>query len=335
MEKNLTPITPYDTINIWKELIEMKHAILGMLSHKPMSGYDIRKVFQENPFLHWAGNNNQTYKALSELAGDGLTEIETVHQEGSPSKKVCHITSNGLKELAAWAATPSDDTWIRAPFLEKLAWTGQLRRKELLSLMEDYEAQVKGRIHIERSKKGQRLFQPEEGSRDHAMWELIHQRVEQMLESELEWISEAKKLADAYEDAPEDQAALSAERGDMRMDYAIDEKNNARYLRLEPEGALIESEEDGRTLASLCVENGVRRILIPASRLSGDFLRLSTTVAGLFLQKLTNYNIKAAAVLDTSTVKGKFKNFLVEANQGRMFRAYEDAEEAVNWLIGE
>jgi hypothetical protein len=68
-------------------------------------------------------------------------------------------------------------------------------------------------------------------------------------------------------------------------------KKQVAYLRLELGDGLIEREEDGLTLARLCLENAVNRILLPAECLSHDCLRLSTRIAGAVLQKLTNYNI--------------------------------------------
>ena len=41
------------------------YAILGLLSWKPLTGYDVKRVMQDSPFLYWSGNNNQIYKALT------------------------------------------------------------------------------------------------------------------------------------------------------------------------------------------------------------------------------------------------------------------------------
>ncbi|MCG1013246.1 PadR family transcriptional regulator [Tepidanaerobacter sp. GT38] len=67
-------------------------AILGLLSYKPMSGYDLKKIIQDSSFMYWSGNNNQIYKALSELRDKGFVTNEVIHQDGAPTKKIYKIT---------------------------------------------------------------------------------------------------------------------------------------------------------------------------------------------------------------------------------------------------
>ena len=40
----------------------IKYAILGLLSWKPFSGYDLKKIFVDSASLYWSGNNNQIYR---------------------------------------------------------------------------------------------------------------------------------------------------------------------------------------------------------------------------------------------------------------------------------
>ncbi len=47
--------------------MQIDYAILGLLSWKPLTGYDVKRVMQDSPFLYWSGNNNQIYKALTKL----------------------------------------------------------------------------------------------------------------------------------------------------------------------------------------------------------------------------------------------------------------------------
>ncbi|WP_375541037.1 DUF4180 domain-containing protein [Paenibacillus tyrfis] len=48
-----------------------------------------------------------------------------------------------------------------------------------------------------------------------------------------------------------------------------------------------------------------------------------------------NYNIKAVAVIDTKIYRGKFSDFIAEANRGKWFHAFEDLDQADSWLIEE
>ncbi|MDR2528770.1 MAG: DUF4180 domain-containing protein [Synergistaceae bacterium] len=117
------------------------------------------------------------------------------------------------------------------------------------------------------------------------------------------------------------------------MEYQIMEKNGEKLILLEGAGTPIGREEDANTLIEICARNGTYLLLVEGKRLSEDFLRLRTGVAGAVLQKFAIYGVKVAAVLDKDRAKGKFKEFLAESNRGSMFRVYEDHAEAEHWLL--
>lgn len=116
------------------------------------------------------------------------------------------------------------------------------------------------------------------------------------------------------------------------MNYKLEENNSKRYICLEADGRTLQTEQDGLDLVGLCAEHGTNLVLIPGERLSDDFFRLRTGLAGAILQKLAQYEVKTAVVLDEARAKGKFKEFLAESNRGRMFRAYPASDEAIVWL---
>lgn len=67
--------------------MSIQYAILGLLSWKPASGYELKKVIEQSPTMHWSGNNNQIYRSLVQLLDKGYVTNEVQHQESSPSKK--------------------------------------------------------------------------------------------------------------------------------------------------------------------------------------------------------------------------------------------------------
>jgi hypothetical protein len=119
------------------------------------------------------------------------------------------------------------------------------------------------------------------------------------------------------------------------MNYQVVEKNNNKYIRLNHKGNPIQTENDGLELLSLCAENETNLLLIPAERLSDDFFRLSTGVAGTILQKFVQYGVRAVVVLDNDSIVGSFRDFLAESNRGGMFRAYASFDEAELWLLSD
>ena len=67
--------------------MSINFAILGILSYKPMTGYDLKKIIQDSTFMPWSGNNNQIYRSLTKLLDEGLVTNEVLHQESSPTKR--------------------------------------------------------------------------------------------------------------------------------------------------------------------------------------------------------------------------------------------------------
>ncbi len=84
------------------------------------------------------------------------------------------------------------------------------------------------------------------------------------------------------------------------------------------EGPQIASEADALDLIGEAGFSGADTLVIPVSRLSPDFFRLSTGLAGAILQKCTNYRLRVAIVGDISeyTAKsGPLRDFVYESNR--------------------
>lgn len=84
------------------------------------------------------------------------------------------------------------------------------------------------------------------------------------------------------------------------------------------EGPQIASEADALDLIGEAGFSGADTLVIPVSRLSPDFFRLSTGLAGAILQKCTNYRLRVAIVGDISeyTAKsGPLRDFVYESNK--------------------
>ncbi len=317
--------------------MSINNAILGMLSYEPMTGYDLKKIMQESPFMYWSGNNNQIYKALVELLDEGYVTSEIYHQDSSPSKKVYTITDDGLAELKRWTQSVPEAPEIKKLFLVQLAWTEQSSSKAIENLLMRYEQVIKGKISIEQAKKQKEFFSPKRTPREAAIWDLIYENVLSSYTNELDWLNKARQTLNQFDNEKYEDDIRSiclAMKAEGNVTYKVIEKSNQKYLLLESIGRPIQSEQDGIELISICAQNGTNLLLIEGERLSDDFIRLTTGIAGAVLQKFATYNIKAVAVLGENRTKGKFKEFLSESNNGSMFRAYTNFSDAENWLLG-
>ncbi|WP_234447845.1 PadR family transcriptional regulator [Viridibacillus soli] len=70
--------------------------VLGMLDIRPMSGYDIQMMLQENDVERWSGVLvGSIYHALKKLEKDNYIEIERIEQTGFRQKAIYKITEKG------------------------------------------------------------------------------------------------------------------------------------------------------------------------------------------------------------------------------------------------
>lgn len=74
-------------------------ALLGLLAHRPMSGYDLAKVFDSTLANVWSAKHSQIYPELTSMLEDGLVEVRAA---GSRRRKEYAITDRGREELMAW-----------------------------------------------------------------------------------------------------------------------------------------------------------------------------------------------------------------------------------------
>lgn len=304
--------------------MSIKYAILGFLSWKPATGYELKKLFEESSSMYWSGNNNQIYKTLIQIQDEGLVTGEVVHQESLPSKKIYTITGDGLRELREWIMSNPDTPEFKKPFLIQLAWADMLNNEELAALLAKYEHELKMQLIMQEEKDKRALNRPQRSSREVILWDMISKNIIASYKNELEWVSEIRRKL--FENGSTEER--------NRMNYQIVEGNNKKLVELINADSPLGTENDALELVAICGENETNLLLIHHRALSEDFFRLKTGAAGRILQKFINYHLKTAFVVpDEISQKGKFKELAAEASAGSSFRIFASREEAANWLL--
>ncbi len=306
--------------------MDIQHALLGLLRNNPLTGYDMKKAMQKSPILYWSGNNSQIYRALAELENEGFVSAHIQHGDASPTRKVYTLTDSGMRELRRLSLGFPEIPELKKPFLMQLVFGGNLTKQELETLLDQYGNEVKGAVLATRGQVSSGSGTPYES----AILELAIENIRDSFEYELKWIEKVRSVALPL---AADTQTMRGKGRDLPMEYERVQKNGTDYIKVV--SGQIWEETDGLSIVSACAENGTNRVLLPAGCLSEEFLHLSTRVAGLVLQKLANYNVKAVAVMDTENIRGKFKDFLMEANRGNLFHAFDDFYQAENWLLKE
>jgi PadR family transcriptional regulator, regulatory protein AphA len=186
--------------------MSIDYAILGLLSWRPLTGYDIKKMFEDSVALYWSGNNNQIYRTLVGLHKDELVSMDVEHPESGPARKVYRITRNGTEKLREWVLSEPAMPELRHTFLIQLAWADQLRPDEIDDLLARYEGEVHEQWAMLRARRKQKTLSPDGAPREAYidpakartpreawLWEQIQDNWIAFYEHELNWVRKLRK----------------------------------------------------------------------------------------------------------------------------------------------
>lgn len=95
--------------------MSLRHALLGLLSERPMSGFDLIREFDVARSVIWPAPQNEVYRILARLAGEGLIADQAAGPRGRRSYA---ITQAGRAALARWLEAPTDYTLRYDPVLK-------------------------------------------------------------------------------------------------------------------------------------------------------------------------------------------------------------------------
>jgi PadR family transcriptional regulator, regulatory protein AphA len=116
--------------------MSLRHAILGILSIQPMSGYDLKKTIDQSVGHFWTADQSQVYRTLAALVEDGLASRRTVAQDERPNLHLHTVTDRGLVALDEWLASPLQTPPMREPFLARLFFADRMPPEAIRELLE-------------------------------------------------------------------------------------------------------------------------------------------------------------------------------------------------------
>ena len=185
-------------------------AILGLLNLRPLTGYDIKKMFAGSAVIYWSGNNNQIYTTLVKLHENELVTVEVELHADRPSRKIYSITAKGQAELKKWLLSEPESPQLKNSFLIQLAWADQLSPDELDTLLGKYESEMRMQVSMLRTQERQRNISPSGTLRDAyinlalartvreaKLWNMIQENWISFYENELKWV---RKLRQGLQD---------------------------------------------------------------------------------------------------------------------------------------
>lgn len=170
-----------------------RYAILGLLALRPMSGYDIRKAYEQSVGYFWSESYGQIYPILRRLLVEKLATRTVGKQEGKPDRHAYTITKTGREELRRWLSEPAGERKERSEVLLKLFFGSHLPvaetirhirrvREEHSQRLERY-GEIEERLHSEYAANPQSLY-----------WLLTVKCGMALSKASLDWCDEAVSL---------------------------------------------------------------------------------------------------------------------------------------------
>jgi DNA-binding PadR family transcriptional regulator len=89
----------------------LRHALLGLLADRPMSGYELAQRFEAAVGATWSAGHSQIYPELNRLADEGL--IAADGEPGPRGRKTYRITGDGRDAVREWLRETEPDRTVR------------------------------------------------------------------------------------------------------------------------------------------------------------------------------------------------------------------------------
>ena len=128
------------------ELSTLSLAILGLISQRPLTGYDLRKVFLTTPMGHFSSSPGAIYPALRRIEKAGWIRGGTTGSRTRRPRVVYEITARGLKVLKGHLSRPvarEDVIWHMDDLMMRFAFMDPLVGREMtVRFLQEFAAQL-------------------------------------------------------------------------------------------------------------------------------------------------------------------------------------------------
>lgn len=174
---------------------KMDFVLLGLLSHEPMTGYEMKKRLDTSLRFFWGGSYGSIYPALNQLEKEGKVTKENASSNGR-EKILYSITDHGKITLKEWLKKPVEKDELRYETLLKLFFGNEIGFQGTKEHIERFEEKCKEELYILNMFVENLSRYLEDDTHKH--YYLTVQFGIKTYESYLEWCKEAKRLIEEW-----------------------------------------------------------------------------------------------------------------------------------------
>lgn len=166
------------------------YAILGLLNHEGMTGYDIKKRIDNSLKFFWDASFGQIYPSLKTLEEKGWVISKNHPGKEGPERIYYSITNEGRKHLIEWLSTPVEKEQVKYEILLKLFFGSAIEPKENIKNIKEFKERNLKLLQLFQVFKNQ-LEQVINEDDDHTYFYLTVLFGEKIQRAYLEWADEA------------------------------------------------------------------------------------------------------------------------------------------------
>ena len=178
--------------------MSLGNSLLGLLNDRPMTGYDLKRIFDDTIGFFWAAQMSQIYRELNKLEEKGLVKSEVEPQEKRPDRKVYQLTKEGRETFLSWLNRfPNQLSQVsRSRFLMRIFFSSRIKLDELAFQIKRYKKEKEERLrYLNKVEQWIKDYSQEEKYKDDAFyWNLIIKKGYMNVATGIEWADECLQL---------------------------------------------------------------------------------------------------------------------------------------------
>jgi PadR family transcriptional regulator, regulatory protein AphA len=125
-----------------RALTTTSYAILGLLSLRRWSGYELTQQMRRSLRFHWPRAESRVYMEGPNLVAHGLAESSEDHH-GARKRTLYSITGKGRAALRAWLAEPSAPARLESEALVRSMFAESGTKEDLLRTLRELDEQAR------------------------------------------------------------------------------------------------------------------------------------------------------------------------------------------------
>lgn len=177
--------------------MSLSYAMLGILSYGPMTGYNLKKVFDKSISQVWVASLSQMYRELSSLEKKGYVSSHVQKQDDRPDKKIYTLTEEGETAFNNWLRDfPEKLSFAqRDAFMLRIFFGSKLEKEEVINQFQRFIIEKKQHLmtlnEIEKNfSRCSGEFFLESAEKEELFWHFTIKRGKMTLKTLISWAEE-------------------------------------------------------------------------------------------------------------------------------------------------